>query len=275
LYVIGTPIGNLQDISYRAVQILGQVDLILAEDTRHSRILLDHLHVKTPMQSYHDFKERAAIPALIRLLLDGRNLALISDAGTPLISDPGYPLVKAAHANGIRLVPVPGASALLTALSVSGLATDRFLFEGFLSGKAAARRKRLQELSVETRTMIFFEAPHRVLELMRDIGSIFGTERPVCLCRELTKLHETIYRDSCGRVLELLTADPQQQKGEFVVIVGGKQGPDMRDADEDSRIMRILLDHGISVKQASGIAAEITGTRKKTLYELALRISAE
>ena len=272
LYVIGTPIGNLHDISERAQQVLQEVDLILAEDTRHSRKLLDHLIINTPMRSYHDFNESEAIPGLLELLQNGKRLALISDAGTPLICDPGYQLVKMVHEHGIKLVPVPGPSALLTALSVSGMATDKFIFEGFPPVKHTARKKRLQKLADEPRTMVFYEAPHRILELLDDISELYGKDRTVCLCRELTKKFESIYRGGAADILALLRNDPVQQKGEFVVVVeGNRKG--MPDVDEISKILGILLKHGVSVKTASAIAADITGSGKNDLYKLALKLN--
>ena len=273
LYVIATPIGNLQDISDRAKQTLQEVDLILAEDTRHSRILLEHLQISTPMQSYHEFNELTAIPAVLALLQRGGKLALISDAGTPLLCDPGYPLIKTAHEHGIKLIPIPGPSALLTALSISGMATDKFIFEGFLSGKSAARKKHLKELTRETRTMVFYEAPHRILGFLEELQDIFGADRMVCVCRELTKKFETVYRDSCGKVLEILASDPMQQKGEFVVILRGGDKEHVQDLGSIGRIIEILIKHGIPVKQASSIAAEITGARKNELYKLALQLA--
>lgn len=272
LYVIGTPIGNLHDISKRAKQILRETDLILAEDTRHSRKLLEHLCISTPMQSYHDFNERGVIPGLLDLLQQGKYLALISDAGTPLISDPGYQLVKAAHEHGIRLVPIPGPSALLAALSIAGMATDKFIFEGFLPVKHAARKKRLQNLLRETRTMVFYEAPHRIIEFLEEICELYGRDRMICVCRELTKKFETVYRGAVGEVITTLQKDPLQQKGEFVVVIEGNRDS-MTDFDENKRIITSLLKHGVSVKSASSIAAEITGAGKNDLYKLALKLN--
>lgn len=274
LYVIGTPIGNLHDISERAIQVLQEADLILAEDTRHSGKLVAHLCITTPMQSYHDFNERKVIPGLLELLRLGKNLALISDAGTPLISDPGYQLVKAAHEHGVRLVPIPGPSALLTALSVAGMATDKFVFEGFLPVKHAARTKRLQDLSNETRTMVFYEAPHRILEFLEEIGEQYGKDRMICVCRELTKKFESIYRGTVAEVITTLQNDTLLQKGEFVTVVEGNR-EDSPDFDENSRIISILLKHGVSVKSASSIAAGITGAGKNDLYKLALELSGK
>lgn len=275
LYVIGTPIGNLQDISNRAKQTLHDVDLILAEDTRHSKKLLDHLGVSTPMKSYHDFNEHKSIPGLLESLHLGKNLALISDAGTPLISDPGYHLVKAVHEQGIKLIPIPGVSALITAVSVAGIATDRFIFEGFLPEKHVARRKHLEKLAFETRTIVLYEAPHRILDFLEDAKEVLGDDRLVCLCRELTKKFETIYRDTLANTLEILIKNPLQQKGEFVVVIQGADDKSILDVQEITRIIGILLKHGLAVKQTSAIAAEITGARKNDLYKLVLKLNGK
>lgn len=272
LYVIGTPIGNLHDISERAKQIMQEADLILAEDTRHSRTLLEHLGINTPMQSYHEYNERMAIPGLLELLRLGKILALISDAGTPLISDPGYQLVMAAHEHGFRLVPVPGASALTAALSVAGLATDKFVFEGFPPVKKAARKKRLQQLSSEPRTMVFYEAPHRILGFLNDISDIFGGDRLLCVCRELTKKFETVYRGTVNDIILRLNSDSSHQKGEFVVVIEGNRDS-TADFDEAQKLINVLLKHGISVKTASSIAADMTGTSKNDLYKIALKLN--
>ena len=271
LYVIGTPIGNLHDISERAKQALQEADLILAEDTRHSRTLLEHLRISTPMQSYHEFNERMAIPGLLELLRLGKSLALISDAGTPLISDPGYQLVVAAHEHGFRPVPIPGPCALITALSVAGMATDKFIFEGFAPAKQVARKKYLQQLSSETRTMIFYEAPHRIMVFLNDICDLFGDGRLICVCRELTKKFETIYRGTVAEVIRSLNSDSSQQRGEFVVVIEGSKGG--TDAGEAAGLITILLKHGISVKTASSIAADFTGVSKNEIYKIALELN--
>lgn len=273
LYVIGTPIGNLHDTSSRAKAVLQEVDLILAEDTRQSRKLLNHLGVKTPMQAYHEFNERETVPDLIRSLQSGKNIALISDAGTPLICDPGYLLVRGAHEHGIKLVPVPGPSAFLAALSVSGFTTGNFIFEGFLPEKQTARIKRLKELAGETRTMVFYEAPHRILDFLQDVIDVFGNDRLICLCRELTKKFETIYRNTCGNVLEILKDDPHHQKGEFVAVLNGSEREVSPDRKELIKILEILLGRGLSVKEACKITVEITGARKNELYKLALELT--
>ena len=197
---------------------------------------------------------------------------MISDAGTPLISDPGYQLVKSAHEHGIRLVPIPGPSAFLAALSVAGMATDKFIFEGFLPVKHAARTKRLQDLSRETRTMVFYEAPHRILGFLDQVSELYGKSRMVCVCRELTKKFESLYRGTVSEVTAVLMNDTLQQKGEFVVVIEGNSGS-KTDDDENTRIITILLKHDISVKSASSIAADITGAGKNDLYKLALRLN--
>ena len=235
---------------------------------------MDYLGISTPMQSYHDFNEQEVLPGLLESLHHGNNLALISDAGTPLICDPGYQLVKTAHDQGIRLVPVPGASALSAALSISGIATDKFIFEGFLPAKQASRKKRLDALARETRTMVFYEAPHRILEFLQDVTSVFGHDRMICVCRELTKHFETIYRDAAGSILDIFLRDRSQLKGEFVVIIRGCM-ENQPDFDESVRVTWILLNHGISVKQASAIAADITGVGKNDLYKIALELKGK
>ena len=273
LYVIATPIGNLEDISLRARRVLQEVDLILAEDTRHSRILLDHLQIHTPMRSYHEHNERAVVADLLGELRHGRSLALISDAGTPLLCDPGFPLVSAAHEQGVRIVPVPGPAAVTTALSVSGMAADRFVFEGFLRGKAAARRERLKSLIRETRTMVFYEAPHRILQLLEEIQEIMGGRREVCVGRELTKKYETVYRGSCADVLGRIKDSPDQQLGEFVVILKGYGDREEPGPSEAVRVLQILLTHGLPVKLAASITAAISGGKKNKLYRMALQLA--
>lgn len=275
LYVIGTPIGNLQDISARAQSILREVALILAEDTRHSKTLLNHLNINTPMRSYHEHNEIKALPLLLQSLRQGTKMALISDAGTPLISDPGFPIVKAALEMGIRVSPIPGPSALIAALSVSGLTTDKFIFEGFLPAKPAARKKHLQSLLMESRTMVFFEATHRIMDMLLDINAVFGGDRIVSVCRELTKKFETIYRNRISSILDIMTRDTLQQKGEFVVILEGGEKDRARNNGELEKIIRVMLNHGVSVKNASAIAAEITGARKKESYEMALKLKRD
>lgn len=273
LYVIATPIGNLQDISSRAIEKLNEVDLILAEDTRHSKHLLEHFGIKATMHSYHEYNERESVPNLLNLIQQGKSIALISDAGTPLVSDPGFQLVKSAHERNIRIIPVPGPSALITALSIAGIAVDKFIFEGFLPEKTQARKKRMEILADETRTIVFYEAPHRILEFLDDASHIFGDDRTVCLCRELTKIYETIKRDSLKNILTFIRSDRLQQKGEFVIIIAGRENRKIADDTEFLRIINILLKHDVSIKQASAIVAEITGGRKNKIYKLALELS--
>lgn len=259
-------------MSERAKQILQEVDRILAEDTRHSRKLLEHFGINTPLQSYHDFNERSAVTGIMESLRLGLKVALISDAGTPLISDPGYRLVKAAHEQGVAVVPIPGPSAVAAALSIAGMTADKFIFEGFLPGKQAARKKRLQEIAGETRTMVFYEAPHRILEFLTDIKELYGDDRMICVCRELTKKFETIYRGVVAEVLDVLAQDSQQQRGEFVVVIQGIVEQVARETGELNRVLGILIEHGLPVKEASGITAQITGARKNDLYQLALKL---
>ncbi|HHJ14634.1 MAG TPA: 16S rRNA (cytidine(1402)-2'-O)-methyltransferase, partial [Gammaproteobacteria bacterium] len=222
LYVVATPIGNLGDMSTRAIEVLRQVVLIAAEDTRHSAGLLAHFGIDTPMQALHEHNEREQAPRLVqRMVEEGLELALISDAGTPLVSDPGYRLVRLARAAGVSVVPVPGPSALIAALSASGLPTDRFVFEGFLPPKAAARRARLEKLLTEPRTLIFYESSHRILDSLRDMAAVLGASRHAVLARELTKQFETILDDSLEALAGRVETDADQRRGELVVLVEG------------------------------------------------------
>jgi 16S rRNA (cytidine1402-2'-O)-methyltransferase len=268
LYVVATPIGNLADMVPRAVSILQSVALIAAEDTRHSRRLLDHFNIRTRCVSYHDHSDAADLAALLAELQAGRSIALISDAGTPLVSDPGYRLVDGALNAGFDVVPVPGPCALIAALSAAGLPTDRFVFEGFLPAKAGARRQRLEHLQGEARTLVFYEAPHRLLETLADMEAVFGAARVAVLARELTKLHETIHRAPLAELRAWALADPNQSRGECVVLVQGCAQSTGVDADSE-RVLRLLLDE-LPLKQAAALAAKITGQKKNELYQLAL-----
>lgn len=272
LYVIATPIGNLEDISARALRVLSEVALIAAEDTRHSARLLQHFGISTPLAACHEHNERDEGGRFIRRLQAGEDVALISDAGTPLISDPGYHLVKQSRAAGIRVVPVPGACALIAALCAAGLPSDRFIFEGFLPAKQAARLARLDQLRVEPRTVIFYEAPHRILDALGDLEAVFGSDRPAVLGRELTKTFETLKGLPLGALRTWVESDNNQQRGECVVIVGGWQAPDEDEAVDASarRVLHLLLAE-LPVKRAAAIASEITGVRKNLLYQLALQ----
>jgi len=273
LYIVATPIGNLGDISQRAISTLQSVDLIAAEDTRHSSKLLQHLAIETPCVAFHEHNERDKTAWLIKRLLEGESIALISDAGTPLLSDPGYHLVKAAHEHGIPVVPIPGASALLAALVGAGLPTDRFIFEGFLPSKKVARTKYLSRLEKETATLVFYEAPHRILDCLQDMLEVFGPEREAVLARELSKTFETIRRASLADLVEWVASDSNQQRGEIVLVVAGHKPLTGEGLDPDAeRILAVLLKH-LPVKQAAGIAAEITGEKKNRLYEVALTLN--
>lgn len=268
LYVVATPIGNLADITLRALETLKTVDLIAAEDTRHSKVLLQHYGITTKMVSLHDYNENDQSKFLLDLLLTGKNIALISDAGTPLISDPGYHLVNAIRSQ-VQVITIPGPCALIAALSIAGLPTDKFIFEGFLPAKAQALRTRLQELSAETRTIVIYEAPHRLLQLLAAMLEIFGAERYIVLAKELTKTFETIYGGNIVAVQQWLNEDVKRQKGEFVVLVKGAEIHEATD-DEANRILKILLQK-CSVKDAAALTAEITGKNKHELYQQALQ----
>lgn len=271
LYVVATPIGNLEDISARALRVLREVKLIAAEDTRHSARLLQHFGINTPLTACHEHNEREEGSRLVQRLLGGDDLALVSDAGTPLISDPGYHLVRNARAAGVRVVPVPGACALIAALSASGLPSDRFVFEGFLPARSTARRQRLQAVVEEPRTLIFYEAPHRLLDCLADLRELFGVERPAVLGRELTKTFETIKGAPLGELHDWVAADSNQQRGECVLLVEGWQAPEGEDAlsAEALRVLDLLLAE-LPLKRAAALAAEITGVRKNLLYQQAL-----
>ena len=271
LYIVATPIGNLQDISARALDILGQVARIAAEDTRHSKKLLSHYGINTPMVALHEHNEEKQTGGLLRQLESGNDLALISDAGTPLISDPGYHLVQAARAAGVRVVPVPGPSAGIAALSAAGLPSDRFVFEGFLPPKQAARRQRLEVLRDEPRTLVFFESPHRVVDCLDDMVGVFGADRQAVIARELSKLYETIEDGTLAALCDWISADRDRQKGEFVILVHGAPVKDKADIDaHDLQVLQILLQE-LPLKQAAALAARITGVPKNRLYEIGIK----
>lgn len=272
LYVVATPIGNRADITQRALEVLGSVAQVLAEDTRHSGALLRSLGISTPLLSLHEHNEQAQVDGVLARLREGHDLALVSDAGTPLISDPGYRVVRAARQAGIAVVPVPGPSALITALSVAGLPTDRFVFEGFLPAKAAARRAHLQTLITETRTLVFYEASHRIQECLADLAEVFGAQREAVIARELTKTFEQVQSGSLAELNSWLAADANRQRGEFVVLLAGAPAaPETEISAETRRVLEILL-RDLPVKQAAALAAEITGARKNALYQLALEL---
>ncbi|MCQ4289067.1 16S rRNA (cytidine(1402)-2'-O)-methyltransferase [Pseudomonas stutzeri] len=272
LYVVATPIGNLEDISARALRVLTEVALIAAEDTRHSARLLQHFGISTPLAACHEHNERDEGGRFIKRLLAGEDVALISDAGTPLISDPGYHLVRQARAVGIRVVPLPGACALVAALSAAGLPSDRFIFEGFLPAKQVARRARLELLREEPRTLIFYEAPHRILDSLTDMEEVFGPERPAVLGRELTKTFETLKGLPLAELRAWVASDSNQQRGECVLVLGGWQAPQGEETVDANalRVLRLLLAE-LPVKRAAAVAAGVTGVRKNVLYQLALQ----
>lgn len=272
LFVVATPIGHLDDISYRAIEVLKSVSLIAAEDTRTSMQLLKHFNISTPLTACHDHNESNKIDQLIQRLLNGENMALISDAGTPLISDPGFKFVRAAQEHNIRVIPVPGACAAIAALSAVGLPSDRFSFEGFPPSKQSQRLLNLEKLKDETQTMIFYEAPHRILECVKDMANVFGADRPVGFAREITKTFETIRKMTLGELIEFIAKDANQQKGEIVLVVGGATvEKDMDQEKLDKLLLRLLQD--LSVKAASQLAADLTGIKKKVAYQRALELT--
>lgn len=274
LFVVATPIGNLEDITQRAIRVLGEVDRVVAEDTRHSRGLLEHLGIDRPMLSLHEHNEDQARDRVLALLEAGESLALVSDAGTPLISDPGFPLVRACRERGIGVVPVPGASALIAALSVSGLPTDRFCFSGFLPRRQAARRGELEALLGESMTLVFYESSHRISETLTDMVAVFGGERRAVLARELTKIHETLISAPLSELLSRVAADENQRRGEIVLLVSGAPpAADALDAEAE-RLLRILLEE-LPVKQAAHLAARISGGKKNAFYQRALTLGRD
>ncbi len=271
LYVIATPIGNMGDISQRALDVLQQVDLIAAEDTRHSKKLLNNFQITTKLCSYHMHNERSRADWLIKKMEAGLSVALISDAGTPLISDPGSCLVAAAIEKQFKVIPIPGPSAVIAALSASGLASNKFAFEGFLSAKPVARKRELEQLKNETRTLIFCEAPHRVLDTIADMVQIMGEHRKAVVAREMTKAYETIYVDSLQNIKLWMEADDNQRRGEIVLLVQGVDDAIPSNDLENNRILQILL-ADLPLKQAAALAAKITGGKKNEFYAKALAL---
>lgn len=274
LYVVATPIGNLDDISARALEVLKNVDCIAAEDTRHSQRLLSHFGIQQRLLSLHEYNENKRVETIMQLLTKGESVALISDAGTPLISDPGYPMVAAAHAEHIPVIPVPGACAAIAALSASGLPTHHFIFEGFLPPKGEKRVKRLQTLAVETRTLIFYESVHRIVDLLERLVEIFGPNRLACVAREITKKYETIRRASLAELYQKILQDQDQQKGEFVVVVAGIEKEITRAEAECLQLLKILLAE-LPLNQSVKLAQKITGVSRQNLYAWALQVSGK
>jgi 16S rRNA (cytidine1402-2'-O)-methyltransferase len=272
LFVVATPIGNLEDMSPRARQTLAEVDLIAAEDTRHTGRLLSHLGVKTPQFAMHDHNENRAANSLIKELQSGKSVALVSDAGTPLLSDPGYRLVQAAHRVGIRVSPIPGPSAMTAALSVSGLPIDRFCFEGFAPAKRGARLKKLRELARESRTMVFFESVHRIADCLDDMVETFGSNRPAFLGREMSKLHEQCLTTTLGDLAERVEQGEITLKGELVIIVGGVATPTGPGFDTDQLLLELA--DALPPKKAAAIAAKVSGEKRNALYQRLLDLKA-
>lgn len=264
LFLAATPIGNLKDITLRALEVLEQVDLIAAEDTRHSSKLLQHYNIKTPIISLHDYNEVKRSQFICEQLRIGKNVALISDAGTPLVSDPGYHLVKVVKEQGFQIIPVPGACAAIAALSVAGLPTDKFIFEGFLPAKSNQQLQHLKELIDEKRTIVFYESPHRLLKTIKNMLTVFGNDRYVVIAKELTKTFETVYGNTLIEVQNWLLAKQERQKGEFVILAKGTE----KNVEINSEVLRILklAAKNLPSKQAAKLVAEMTGTNKNQLY---------
>lgn len=273
LYIVATPIGNMDDMGLRAIETLKSVDLIAAEDTRHSKLLLSRYEIDTRAVAYHDHSDDAVAMKHIAFLKQGSSLALISDAGTPLISDPGFKLVRLARQHGVQVMPVPGPSALIAALSVSGLPTDRFCYEGFLPAKSGGREQKLLNLVDEERTMVFYESPHRIQATVASLASVFGPERKLFVGRELTKKFETHFFGSLAESIEWLDSDANNQKGEFVLALAGCPSPELSDKKHELAVtiaQKLLED--VSLKRAAALASDITGARKNQLYQALIEL---
>ncbi len=272
LYVVATPIGNLEDLTPRARQTLAAVDLIAAEDTRHTGRLLSHIGCKTPQMALHEHNEDRVTPLLIERLKSGNSVALVSDAGTPLLSDPGFALVRSAHRNRIPVSPVPGACALIAGLSVAGLPTDRFCFEGFLPSKPKARRARLEELAAEGRTIVCYESVHRIAATIADLVQCFGGERPAFIGRELTKLHEQCVASPLAELAGQLDEQRIEPRGEFVIVIGGGDRQNALSADVDRLLLEFAAE--LPARRAAAIAARVTGHRRNELYRRLLELAS-
>lgn len=270
LYVVATPIGNRADLSERARRVLAEADRVAAEDTRHTGRLLDSWGIRARLVSLHEHNEEQRVPGLIERLGGGEVIALVSDAGTPGVSDPGYRLVVAAHEAGVRVIPIPGPSAVLAALATAGQPTDRFVFEGFLPARAGARRQRLDRLAHEPRTLVLYESGHRIVAALRDLVAAFGGERPATLARELTKAHETVRRDTLEGLANRVEADADQRRGELVLVIAGASG----DASTPGRVtLAAVLDAlagELPPARAAAVAARLTGVRRRDAYRAAL-----
>jgi 16S rRNA (cytidine1402-2'-O)-methyltransferase len=275
LYLVATPIGDMTDIAPRALDILNIVDIVAVEDKRRSSRLFSHFGIKTPMISYHDHSEEKQVKKIIDELLCGKSVALISDAGTPLISDPGFKLVNAAKDKSIKVSPIPGPCALIAAISASGLPSNRFIFEGFLPAKSIARITKIQNISADSRTIIFYEAPHRILETLIDMIKVIGPSRKIVLARELTKTYETFISGTLKGVLEIIEKDLNQQKGEIVIVLAGADSSEKKIETQDSkRILSVLLED-LPLKQAVSLGSKITGVQKNIFYKLALDLKKQ
>ncbi len=271
LYIVATPIGNLEDMTFRGVRILQMVDLIAAEDTRHTGKLLQHFQIKTPQISYHEHNRNSRIPELLQHLGEGKAIALVTDAGMPSISDPGFELVKACIDAQISVVPIPGANAAITALSAAGLPTDKFVFEGFLPAKAQGRREHLEFLKTEPRTLIFYESPHRLLDTLQDLADIFGSDRQIVLARELTKLYEQFWRGTLAQALS--NCSEKEPQGEYTLVVAGSPPTQLvlSDVELKAELTKLIV-QGMSRSQASRELAKATSLPRRQLYQLALAI---
>jgi 16S rRNA (cytidine1402-2'-O)-methyltransferase len=275
LYLVATPIGDMTDIAPRALDILNIVDIVAVEDKRRSSRLFSHFGIKTPMISYHDHSEEKQVKKIIDELLCGKSVALISDAGTPLISDPGFKLVNAAKDKSIKVSPIPGPCALIAAISASGLPSNRFIFEGFLPAKSIARITKIQNISADSRTIIFYEAPHRILETLIDMIKVIGPSRKIVLARELTKTYETFISGTLESVLQIIEKDLNQQKGEIVIVLAGADSSEKKIETQDSkRILSVLLQE-LPLKQAVSLGSKITGIQKNIFYKLALDLKKQ
>ena len=272
LYIVATPIGNLSDITARAIDTLKSVDIIACEDTRTSAKLLNYFNITTPTTAYHEHNADSQTERLIDKLLGGQSLALISDAGTPLVSDPGFRLVKAAHEHNITVVPIVGACAMIGALSAAGLASDKFSFIGFLPAKSHGRQKTLEEWQNRTETLIFYEAPHRIIDSLADMMAVFGAHREATLCRELTKTFETIKKLPLGELLEFVKNDANQQKGEIVLVVAGADDTEQEVQDYDTWLLRIAQE--LPPKKAAAVVADVLGLKKSAVYDRLLALQS-
>jgi 16S rRNA (cytidine1402-2'-O)-methyltransferase len=274
LYVVGTPIGNLEDMTFRGIRILQTVDLIAAEDTRHTGKLLQHFQIKTPQVSYHEHNRSSRIPELLEKLHQGKAIAIVTDAGVPGISDPGYELVKSCVEMGITVVPIPGPSAAITALSAAGLPTDRFVFEGFLPAKTQQRREHLKSLQTESRTLIFYASPHRLRETLQDLAEILGCDRQIVIARELTKLYEEFWR---GTIAEAISNyNDREPQGEYTLVLAGNppEFPQPSETEIKAELEK-LINQGVSLSQASRQLAKTTSLNRRKLYQLALMLKQE